>query len=94
MVTILMMDGGHDDQGGNVEKVGQLPPPGVEPRFPFFRSPKAATWHPGEHPDIASIIIIIAVIIIIFSAIIIINIAGIIIGASNIIILNRVKAAI
>ena len=42
-----MMDGGHDDQGGNVEKVGQLPPPGVEPRFPFFRSPKAATWHPG-----------------------------------------------
>ena len=82
-----MMDGGHDDQGGNVEKVGQLPPPGVEPRFPFFRSPKAATWHPGEHPDIASIIII-------FSAIIIINIAAIIIGASNIIILNGVKAAI
>ena len=84
-----MMDGGHDDQGGNVEKVGQLPPPGVEPRFPFFRSPKAATWH----PDIASIIIIV-VVIIIFSAIIIINIAAIIIGASNIIILNGVKAAI
>ena len=93
-----MMDNGHDDHGGNVEKVGQLPPPGVEPRFPFFRSPKAATWHPGEHPDIASIISI-AVIIIIFSPIIIINIAAIIIdnifiGASNIIILNGVKAAI
>ena len=88
-----MMDGGHDDQGGNVEKVGQVPPPGVEPRFPFFRSPKAATWHPGEHPDIASIISI-AVIIIIFSPIIIINIAAIIISASNIIILNGVKAAI